>query len=79
MKLRDKGVPPELRRHLANPPAAANYSVQYYADGVCLLGLHGDGHGDEFETSRRSLREHLETEELTKQCMVMIDPEWLGQ
>jgi hypothetical protein len=44
-----------------------------------LLGLHGDGHGDEFETSRRSLREHLETEELTKQCMVMIDPEWLGQ
>lgn len=80
LELRDMGVSPELRRHLADPPAATNYSVRMlYTTGECLLGLYGDGHGNEFETSGRSLREHLETKELTKQCMVLIDPEWVGQ
>lgn len=71
------GVPPGLRRRLAVPPAADNFIVYGFIGGECLLGMHDDGNGNKFGISERSLWRHMETMKLTKECAVLIDPDWL--
>ena len=77
MDLRDMGVPPGLRRYLANPPAADNFIVYGFIGGECLLRMHDDGNGNKFGISGRTLWKILETMKLTKECAVLIDSEWL--